>query len=253
MALTLAVTGVVSLVVAASFLLVERRLAAREHGSEARLAGLGFRVWWLGIAVFLGMEGVLTVAAAFGWHPLDVFVTASVVSVPLLIVSTWGLMLHILYIYTGRDLARPLAVAYVLVALTLLAAVVTRSAREVVVTDWDVEVEGTGDGPLYRLAYALVGIPPIMAAGAYGWLGLRLRASPERRRALLVSASLSAWILSGLAANLAGDAFSRFATLNVLGLGAAIAALLAYVPHERAKAPPAERELALRARVQDLV
>jgi uncharacterized membrane protein len=101
---------------------------------------------------------------------------------------------------------------------------------EVVTKPWAAELEGTGEGRLYQAVYVAVGVPPLLAGLAYLSLLFRVKEPIQRYRVALVGGSILLWVGSGLVARLSGSGLAAFLTLAVVGLGAAIAVLLAYHP-----------------------
>lgn len=232
---TLVASSLVQLVAGACYLLVARALARREVAGEAHLASRAFVAWWTALGAYMVLWSVLTFLAAFGFAPFEMYLLARFVSVPLLMVSVWGLAYHVVFLFTGRaSLWRPIAAFYVLcgVAFFLLTLWLERPTT-VRVGDWAVEVAREGGSPLLNVLYASIGLPPILASVAYGTLFWRVRDPIQKYRVALVSSSIFLWVGSGLAARVAAGDFAKFFTLTVLGLAAALAVVLAYFPPPR--------------------
>lgn len=261
---TLGAAALVHLAVGVSFLLVARTLHARPRHSE-RLPARAIVLWWASLGAYLVIQAVLTVvAAADDTPPVMVFLAGRALTIPLLCGGVWGLSFHLLYLFTGsRRAALPLALFFGITALAFYVASFAPPADAVRVDAWLAELEGTGEGRLYRAVYVAVGLPPIAAAAGYLALGFRVDDVHARYRAMLVGGSILAWIGSGLAARLSAGDLAKFLTLVGPGLLAAAAALLAYRPPraigawlDRAAARAVERQsrdLSLRSRMRDLV
>lgn len=228
---TLALSGALQLATAASFLVVGREYLRRPASGESRLAILAAAAWWWSLGAYLLVQGGLTIHASIADASLAAFLVARAVTIPLLCVSVWGITYHLVYLFTGkRWTARLLALLYVGVAVLFYIAGFNPVPRSVTETPWLVELEGTGEGPLFVVVYALVGLPPIAASFAYLFLGLRLSDPIQRYRAILVAGSILAYVGSGLVARLAAGDALKLVTLTVFGLGAGLAAIAAYRP-----------------------
>lgn len=228
---TLAFSAAIHLLAAAAFVLVAWTLSRRKVTAGGKLPALAFVVWWSSLAAYMGIQAALQLSGALGEPPLGVFLAARVVTIPVLCASVWGLALHVLYLYTGsRRLAVPLAIFYGVVGVAFYVASFQPMPTGVAVGPWLVELEGTGQGPLYRAVYAAVGLPPIVGSLAYLTLARRAPLPSHRFRIVLVSVAILAWVGSGLAARLGQSDVAKFVTLSVFGLGAAAAVLLAYRP-----------------------
>lgn len=231
---SLALVGAVHLVTGGSFLAVGRALLSRHPSLGAtRGALLAGAAWWWGLGAYLLIQAALTFLVAFndGAAPTWPFLAARVVTVPLLCGAVWGLTYHLVYLFTGRAALAPwIGVLYGLVCVVFYYVSFVPMPQEILVDDWLVELEGTGEGPLYRLVYVAVGLPPIAASLAYLALLARIHDPLRRLRVLLIAGGILAWVGGGLAARLSGGPLLKFLTLTVLGLVAAGAVLLAYYP-----------------------
>lgn len=226
--LTLALSGGVQLVAAASFLYVGRVLYGRARGGGRRSAALAFVAWWWCLAAYMVLQGTLSILASAGVAPLAPFTAARFVSVALLSVAGWGLAYYVLYLYTGRAAVAPvMAGYYALVGAAFLWAVASSRPERVVAHAWQYAIE---PAPELGLVYVFFGAPPILATLGYLSLLPRIRAPMQRYRVGLVSGAILAWVASGLAAQLAAGDFWKFFTVTILGLVTAVTVLLAYRP-----------------------
>lgn len=236
----LAVVGLTHLAVAFAFLRVGRASWRRPVAASSRTAVRAFTVWWWGLAAYLAMVGLLDVAAAFGWAPLRVHVATRLLAGPVLGAAVAGLAFHILYILTGRAWIRwPIALYYGAAGLAYDALILLGRPTGVVVGDFQVDLVPGVRGPYaawWQLVLTSFGLPAIGAGVAFLVLGLRSQDRAQRRRGVLVGASIACWVASGLAAQLGTSAPFKFVTLVLFGLAAAVLVTIAYVP---AKGKPA--------------
>lgn len=258
---TLAVTALVHALTGFAFLYVGRAIALRVVAPEDRFAGIAYRVWWMALGAYLLIQSALHFLAATGNAPLAIFLAARVVTPALLAASVWGITFHILFLYTGRaSLGRPLAIFFALAGLGLYYASFVPMPASVRVDPWLAELDGTGEGAVYRAVYVLLGAPPLLASLGY-LLAIRRADAPEARyRISLVGGSILLYIATGLAARLVAGDLAKFITLPVFGLATAGAAVLAYRPPrawiDRMRAPrpnDAGRKDAFARRIRELV
>lgn len=227
---TLVVAGTVSMVAAPAFLLVARGVSSRGATGARLLARRAHATWWTSLGLYLAIQGALTLSAAFDALSAPLYFGTRVVIIPLLCAASWGITFYLAFLYTGDARhARTIGAFYVLVA-SLFLYVTFTGPQTVVVERWIVTLD---DGaPLYRLLYALVGLPPILASVAYLALLRRVEDPEQRWRIKLLAGSILLYVGSGLAARLAASDVIIFLTLVLLGLAAAAASVLAYYPPE---------------------
>lgn len=229
---TLAVAGSVSLVVGASFAAVGWAIGRRESGPTSHVALLSFAAWWAALAIYLVIQGGLTLLAAGSlvddvalgtWYAASRWVT-----IPVLCLGVWGLTSYLLFLYTGdRRVFAWVGGFYALVSVMFFAAHFSADGP-VEVQAWLVTVDDTGS--LYRLVYLFVGLPPVGAAIAYLGLLRHVETRSQRYRIVLVAGSILAYVGSGLVARMAAGDLAIFVTLVLFGALAAAAGLLAYYP-----------------------
>jgi hypothetical protein len=225
---TLAVAGGVSVLTAVAFAVVGRAVLARDASDHARLARAAHATWWLALAVYLALQGGLTIAAAFGRLTSEAYFASRVVAIPLLCAGAGGITAYLLFLYAGRrGLMWSALLGYAGVA-ALFYYVTFSQPTGLRIGDWLVGVDDSA--PLYRLVYALVGLPPIAASIAYLALLRKVETREQRYRVVLVAGSILLYVGSGLAARLRASDEVIFVTLVLFGLGAAIASLAAYYP-----------------------
>ena len=223
--------GGVSIGVGLSFAAVAQAVQRRPVAGGAAVALRAFALWWACMAAYLILYGTFTVMAAYGRLATDVFLSARVVTIPLLCVGVWGITSYLLYLYTGATwVFRAMAAFYTAVAALFFWASFTGS-NEMLVQRWIITADDTS--AVYRAVYFLVGLPPIAAAMAYLALLRKVDERGQRYRIVLVSGSIFMWVASGLAARIAAHDAAIFVTLVLFGALAAAASLLAYYPPRR--------------------
>lgn len=231
---TLVLSGLTSVLTGAAFLVVVRALARRQVSRENRVGHVALRVWWGALGAYLVLQGVLTALAAFGALDVRTYLLSRLVSIPLLCASTWGITCHLAFVHTGRARVAPaLGVLYAAVGALFFYATFS-SPKPLVVEDWLVRF-GDDDG-LMRVVYALVGLPPILAAFGYLALLPHAKDASHRYRLALTAGAILAYVGGGLVARLSGSDLVVFLTLVPLGALAAGASLLAHYPPRRLRA-----------------
>lgn len=242
------------LVASLAFLFVAARLASRRMDGPARSANTGFAVFWSCLSLWAASAAALDVLAAFGVTPLGVWVFARYASFLLFSVGFAGFVHAMGYVYAGeRWRPWPTFVAYALLAAFLVAYAAASGPAGVSVTAWRAELtyETTPRGPLYALAVGLVLLPPLFASLAYAWLYGRLESPAQKRRALLLGASLVTWFASMLATTIAQSPIGHLVTRVFAG---SLIAVLVVLAHARSDAPLARASTTdLHHRISDLV
>lgn len=264
-ATTLLVASAINAVVAASFFVVGRAVSRQDtgqtHGALPALA-----MWWWALGGYLALQSALLLDAVFREPSLAVYLASRVLATPLLCAAAGCLTYYMLYLFTGRHGFRvPIVFLYVATAVIFFVATFMPAPTGVVVTDWMVR-GNLPDGPMERIVYALVGIPPIASGIALLVAANRLEA-PQRYRATLVAIGILAYVGSGLAAFLGTNATVQFVALTGMGILASACVLMAYHPPRAVRerlglaelGPPAangkrdKRTLDVRARCSELV
>lgn len=214
---------------------VGRRIQARPAASPGAARAMGFfAVWWYALALNILTSGSLYVAAGFGYVDFDVQVTNTYLQRLLLAVSLVGLMYYLLFLLTGKDLLKPLAVGYAAYYVFQVAAVAYGQPEGVYVGAWraDLEYAAALPGWVSLANFAALVLPPVVGALAYFRLYFHVHDRSQRYRIALVSWSLVAWwvvaVLAGSRAAFGSEAFQLFN--RFLGLAAALLILMAYAP-----------------------
>jgi hypothetical protein len=214
---------------------VGHRIAGRPAASPQAQRAMGFfAVWWYALALNLLTTGTLYVAAGFGYVDFDLQVTNSYLQRLLLAVSLAGLMYYLLFLLTGRDLLKPLAIGYAAFYVFQVAALTFSQPQGVYVGAWRADLEYAVALPAWvsLLNFAALVVPPVAGALAYFRLYFRVRDRSQRYRIALVSWSLVLWWVVAVAAGsrsaFGSEAFQVFN--RFLGLAAALLILMAYAP-----------------------
>src|SRR5687767_11285867 len=219
-----------SLVSATLFLLVARAVARRPVSAESVLARNSFVTWWL----TLGLVTLIGLVPQLPGFPTEVlpFLMVTVLALALLCVGLWGLLFYLLFLFTSRrDLARPLALGYVLYFAFLAYFIVAGEPTSVESTKWGQKLEYEDpieSGPVYWAAILLLILPPFLAAGAYLSLYWKADQPVQKRRILLVSLSILVWFGSALVGTGASESDWWRIVSRLIGLAAAATILYAY-------------------------
>ena len=211
---TLAAVGVVNVLTAVSFTVVGVKLAARSVPSRDRLAVRAIACWWLCMGLLLILQGSEVLAAAAGRTDLGVSTFVRYANGLLLGAGGWGLSFHVLYLRTGRTAwAGWLAPYFALVALAYCATIVLHPLVGLEPTGHD--LVGQHEPPLegsvlWNVVVALVGLPLIAAATLYLLLSRRLGRRDQKRRAVLASTGILAWVGAGLVVQIVAGQIADF-------------------------------------------
>lgn len=231
---SLLVAGAVSVLTGFAFLFVAGQIARRDVATDMRAGNRTLALWWGLLGAYLLLQGGLTTAAAYGALTLDVYLASRALAIPLLCAACASLVHHLVFLYTG-DRRRSAWIAFLYAPVFLLFLYATFGQPQTLrVSTWLVGLDDTGAA--YRLTYALVGLPPILASLAYLRLLRHVKDPLARFRIRLVALTIAAYVGSGLAARLAADDLTKLVTLVGFGLAAAGLVLLAYNPPRRLRA-----------------
>lgn len=231
----LLLSGIITCVVGAAFAPLAVHFTRRQATEPAYERAMRFfALWWASLALNHVLSGLVYSAAALGWTSLEVQLTLALVNRILLCTSLVGLLAYVLFVATGRDRWPWLATvygAYLILTIDLLYA--TRPDH-VLVLGWRTVVEGSVAGPRWGdiLAILVVVLPPLVGGILFARTARRASSRTARRRGALVGYVLMGWWVLTVAAGNVATYTSFIQPLNrVVGLGLAVAALLAYAPH----------------------
>jgi hypothetical protein len=210
-------------------------VGARRTTPHARLAIAAFATWWYGLAAVTMVGTLVGLLAADGRMSLPLFIAFTHLILLGLVVALWGLVYYLLYLFTGRrGLWVPLTVFYAVYWAALLYFIQRSEPIGIIVKGWSAQLAYAKDttGPLGTVLLLLLVLPQIVGAFAKFTLFFRTRERTQRFRIALVSWSIIVWFSTGLLTSspsmAASDAWQLASRL--VGLGAALAILVAYQP-----------------------
>lgn len=225
----------------------------------ARRANLLFGVWWICLAVGVGLNALWEAAGASGTTRAAWLTATDYVYVLSIVGAAWAILYYVLYVFTGRrGIFWPLTVFYAAYAALGLWTIWRIQPTGLNVSTWFVGWDYAridAVGPLLGILVILLILPNLIAIGAYATLGRKLVEPQARRRVMLVTVGVLVWLLTPVLGDATGlsrvelwQAGSRF-----LMLAAAIAILVAFGPKLRVPTPRASRDDALAQRILELV
>jgi len=227
-----------SIASAAIYGYVAARLRQRTISNPgARLAWQLFSLWWYCLAATTLVSGLLHLLGAFNIVSLPPFVALTYVNILLICIALWGLLYYLVYLFTGsRRILVPLTIFYVLYYALLVYTITAGDPAGVEITRWTTQLVYAHPltGPFFTLALVLLVFPQILASLAYFTLFFHVREATQRYRILLVSWCIILWFGSALVASVAGLSQEDWWQIlsRLIGLGAAVGILLAYLPPE---------------------
>ncbi|HUR68361.1 MAG TPA: hypothetical protein VM370_03885 [Candidatus Thermoplasmatota archaeon] len=228
----LVLSGAITLLVGFAFLPLVAQFARRPStDATGRRAMRLYAFWWGCLAFNHAASGVVYTAAGLGWTSLESQVTLAVLNRVVLCASLVGLMTYVLYVATGRDLWKPLAIVYVCyLAITLLLFFASRP-DEVLVLGWRTVAQPSVPTPRWGdlLAIVVIVLPPLVGGILFARAARRAATRTARVRGAVVGYMLMAWWVLTVAAGNVATYTSIIQPLNRLaGLILVAAALLAY-------------------------
>lgn len=230
---TLLIAAAIAIVVAAAYAYVAWELWRRGGFEPGRRPLWYFAVWWGALAANLAGVAVTYVLAANGALDLPTQVASSHLQRLLLCVSMTGLVAYLLFVLTGRDLLRPLAVVYAAYFAISIYSLAAAEPQGVFVGAWRTDIEYATEPPAWTnlVSLALIVAPPILCGIAF-LVASRRASRPQQYRMRLVSFAIVFWwviaVAAGQRALLDVDAFQ--ALHRFLSLLAALVVLAAYHP-----------------------
>jgi len=233
---TLLFGATLSTISAAIYYVVGRVLSQRRSVlPEARLAWSLFVVWWYALAAATLSGALMNVLGGLGIAGLAWFTTFTLINLLAICVALHGLMFYLLYLFTGkRGLLKPLSVFYIGYYILLVYYIQASSPVSVTVERWSTTLEYQNEirGPLFLIAVLLLVFPQIIGSLAYFTLYFQVQTVTQRYRILVVSWSIIIWFLSAFLATIAGLSQQDWWQIasRLIGLVAALAVMLAYVP-----------------------
>lgn len=231
---TLLAAGAIATLVAASYAFVAWTLGRRLRRGPTRRPLAYFSLWWGALALNLAGVAVTYFLGAVDALTFEAQLTASHVQRLLLSLSMTGLVAYLLFVLTGKDHARWLAVVYgVYYALSVYAMLYARPDG-VFVGNWRTDLTYAGESlPWFSaVSLAVIVLPPIGCGIAFAVASRRAEDATTRYRMRVVAFAVVFWwavaVLAGQRALLDVDAVQ--AGHRFLSLFAALLVLAAYRP-----------------------
>lgn len=200
-------------------LVVGLRLARHRPAGDPGRAVLRFSAWWIGLAAFITLNQIATLAALAGANTPGVIAPLSYAANTALMACLWGLVSYVLYLFTGKPRAlTATSVAYALQLVAILAWIASMGPQGVIVTDAGTQTDwardpSPGESGLFALTFLL---PPIVSSVALGILsfssGVEGRTSRFRMRAIAVGIFI--WFTGAIVITASG---APAATTSIVG------------------------------------
>lgn len=203
--------------------------------SEARLAWRAFTIWWFALAITTLLAGFQNLLGALGLTDLPLFLTASYVNLLASCIALWGLVYYLVYLFTGNSRSLvPLSIFYMIYYTLLVYYTTASTPNHIEIGRWNTTLAYSNSltGPFFVMLVVFLILPQIIGSLAYFTLYFRVSEVTQRYRVLLVSWSIIFWFVSpliALAGGVAGQDWWQLVS-RLIGLGAALAILMAYLP-----------------------
>src|SRR5258706_374485 len=233
---TLVISTFFALLAAGTYAYIGRWLSKRAiSSSEARLAWQAFTIWWFALAITTLVGGFQNLLGALGRTDLVLFITASYVNILVPCIALWGLVYYLISLFTGNSRSLvPLTIFYMIYYVFLVYYVTASMPNNVEVSRWNTTLayRNTLTGPFFVILVVLLLLPQIIGGLAYFTLYFRVSDATQKYRVLLVSWSIILWFISPVVALAGGLSEHDWWQLvsRLIGLGAALAILMAYLP-----------------------
>lgn len=215
------------------------RLVLEEYPDAPGRTREAFAAFWYGVALVNGLQAGLELVAVFRDPGVPLAFAVWNTRIAVALASFAGLVYYLLYVYTGRRrLFWSTLLFYVATFLLMQVWLLQSGPNGTDVTHWRVDLDfaHSDEGPLYKLVVLMFFVPPLVASVAYA-LVLRMASTPlQRWRVRLMSWSLGSYFL-GLTAGYLSPGWPWWGLVeNLLGIAAAIVAILALRPPKAVRA-----------------
>ncbi|MHB8604358.1 MAG: hypothetical protein ACYDCK_03800 [Thermoplasmatota archaeon] len=187
--------------------LIGRHLAHRRVEGPAHLASRLFVVFWYALAADTVVNMATMLAGVYGLATPVVTTVLAFFAVVAVVVTLWGLVYYLVYLFTGRDrVFWPITTFYAVSLIGGAAFIGGLGPSGVALSRWGFAITYTNEPtPLTALLFAVFFLlPPILGALAYATLAFRLREPTQRYRVVFVSSGIFIWFASSLAFSGAG-------------------------------------------------
>jgi hypothetical protein len=152
-----------------------------------------FRVWWFGMALTTGLQGLGSLLFAAGLTSLALHIPLVLIRSLTAAAALWGLLTYLIYIFTGRrGAALWLGIFYSAFALLLIYSIYALQPGAITFSGWGTEltyqnVPSQAFGLIFAIALLLlISLPPVIAAIGFFTLFFRVKERSSKYRALLV-------------------------------------------------------------------
>ncbi len=188
-------TVVISVGVAAVYLLVGWRLAERDVSPNARLASFQLALWWGGLGVGVVVSALELALALANVYPFALALTLSFVGDLIAVGFLWGLVGFLLFVYTGRYHLVGLTALYGVFYVSILYYFLAQAPYGVAFQAGAPTILYAQTGPLWLavpIVLILIG-PEIVGGILYLSLVRRTRDRGTRSRIWLVGGGILLW------------------------------------------------------------
>ena len=192
-------------------------------------------MFWYALGSTTCVGGVLNLIGGLGVTSLPLFLTFTQVNLLAICIALYGLMYYLLYLFTGNHkLFMPVTFFYIAYYIMLMYYINVNEPMGVAVNKWSTTLvyQQHATGPLYFIVIALLLLPQIIGSAAYFSLYFRIKEATQRYRIVMVSGGIFIWFLSSFLSSLARlSQYDWWQVMSrLIGLGAALAILMAYRP-----------------------
>lgn len=209
---------------------VNRRRLAGEEGR----ANSFFAMWWYSFGGLSFVGAGFSVAGAFGYHDLPLYITLTYIVIFVLCLALWGLGYYLAFIFTGsRRWLVPLGIFYGFYFAFFVYFVIILEPVGIEVGRWQSELDfryEPEDKSSWTPFLILFVVPPIVGALAYLSLIFRVQSAVQRFRIAMVAGSIVAWFGSSLIASAfnAQDQDWWFPVAQLISITVTLAVLIAF-------------------------
>ena len=219
---------------AALFMFVGRKAGRPDAQGSDLLALSMFRVWWLGVAIFLFIGGLLSLLDGQGLAGGPLGFSVAVLSMLAVCVAVWGLVFYVTYLYTGKTKSFLLGLTFYAVIFGGMVFALASDATGMELAAWHQSVVRLAilTGPLLSGIIVAFLIPALVALAGYAGLYRRVKSPAQRFRLGLSIGSLIIWFGLAILAWAGGfaDSLPWVYLGRLLALAAALGVLIAYRP-----------------------
>ena len=215
------------------------RLVLQEYPDAPGRTREAFATFWYGVGIVNGLQAGLEVVAVFRDPGVPLAFAVWNTRIAVALASFAGLVYYLLFVYTGRRrLFWSTLLFYVATFMLMQVWLMQSGPAGTDVSHWrvDLRFEHADKGALYKLVVLMFFVPPLLASAAYAMV-LRMAKTPmQRHRVRLMSGSLGVYFL-GLTMGYLNTGWPWWGLVeNLLGIGAALVAILALRPPRAVRA-----------------